>query len=345
MTVSVIIPTYNYGEFLSEALASVLAQTMADWECLVVDDGSADSTQEIVAAIARDDPRVRYVRQAHAGPSAARNSGLLESTGEFVQFLDADDRLGPRKLEHHAAILAAHTDIDIVYGDAAYFRAGAANLVGDEWMWPRPSPSGDGASVLATLVDDNFMVIEAPLVRRRILDRVGGFNPAIRRMEDWECWLRCAIGGATFLHDASTDRDCLAFVGVHARSSSQDLTSMARSVVAVREHIHEQLPDGLRCGNTRRLGTALADLGMIEGFSGEVGIAVRHLVRAWVTTGQLKWLGWAVAMPLVCLPAGRQAIDAWRRRKEPQLGTPRPSRSAPRGGADPAGSAEPWDGP
>ena len=92
--VSVVIPAYNYARYLPEAIRSVLAQTHSDLECIVVDDGSTDNTREVVSAI--EDPRVRYVHQANAGLSSARNTGIREAEHPFVGFLDADDRWLPQ---------------------------------------------------------------------------------------------------------------------------------------------------------------------------------------------------------------------------------------------------------
>ena len=121
MTVSVIIPTHNYARFLEEAINSLRGGTYSDWECVVVDDGSTDDTPALVATLAASDPRIVYVSQVASGPSAARNAGLATASGEFVQFLDADDLLGPRKLQYQLEIFGRHPEADIVYGGVRYF--------------------------------------------------------------------------------------------------------------------------------------------------------------------------------------------------------------------------------
>ena len=82
--ISVIIPTYNYAQFVADAIASVRAQSLLDWECLVIDDGSTDNTKQIVEIIAAGDSRVRYFYQENKGLSAARNTGIKESLGEYL---------------------------------------------------------------------------------------------------------------------------------------------------------------------------------------------------------------------------------------------------------------------
>src|SRR5215213_3125487 len=95
--VSVVIPCYNQAHFLGEAIESVLAQSYPNFEIVVVDDGSTDDTSEVAGSY----PKVRLVRQENQGLSGARNAGLARSEGEYVVFLDADDRLRPEALEAH----------------------------------------------------------------------------------------------------------------------------------------------------------------------------------------------------------------------------------------------------
>lgn len=103
--VSIIIPCYNQARFLPDALASVLAQTLEDWECIVVDDGSTDNTREISLDFCTTDSRITYIEQNNLGLSAARNSGLKAATGKYIQFLDSDDLITPNKLEEQLHVL------------------------------------------------------------------------------------------------------------------------------------------------------------------------------------------------------------------------------------------------
>ncbi len=119
--VSVIVPTYNYGHFIGQALKSMQAQTYPHWECVVVDDGSTDDTAEVVARFSDSDRRIKFLRQKNLRQAAARNNGLRNSSGQYVQFLDADDLLEPRKLERQVEYLERHPEVDIVYGDVRFF--------------------------------------------------------------------------------------------------------------------------------------------------------------------------------------------------------------------------------
>lgn len=107
--VSVVIPTYNRAEFLPRAVESVLRQTVDDFELIVVDDASTDDTEAVVERF--DDPRVEYVRHGtNRGGSAARNTGIERSSGEYIAFLDSDDEWYPRKLERQVEELRSRSD-------------------------------------------------------------------------------------------------------------------------------------------------------------------------------------------------------------------------------------------
>ena len=110
--VSVIIPAYNQATFIPKAVASLQAQTLESWECLVVDDGSTDNTAEIVTNIALSEPRVRLLQKQNGGSASARDMGLQQVQGEFIQFLDADDTIASNKLEQQVQLMEReHLDI------------------------------------------------------------------------------------------------------------------------------------------------------------------------------------------------------------------------------------------
>ena len=113
-TVTIIIPCYNQASFLPRAIASLQAQTLEDWECIIVDDGSTDNTAEVASNMALHDPRVRLFQKLNGGSAGARDMGLRNATGEYIQFLDADDTIAPLKLEKQAALMNA-TQSDISY--------------------------------------------------------------------------------------------------------------------------------------------------------------------------------------------------------------------------------------
>jgi glycosyltransferase involved in cell wall biosynthesis len=271
--VSIIVPAHDYERFIADALASVQTQTLDSWECIVVDDGSTDGTAAVVADIARRDPRVLLHRQKNAGLAAARNSGIERARGRYVQLLDADDMLEPKKLETHARHLEKHALVDLVYGDVRYFATEDPSMrrrslyePDREWM---PMVSGEGHPLLDALVGANIMVVNAPLLRRKLVDRVGGFDGSLGVLEDWDYWIRCALLGARFAYlDAP---ETLALVRLHAASMSRDAMRMRRVAVAVRRKHSAQLPADL-CERNRVLAAReLAWLGVERLERGELG--------------------------------------------------------------------------
>jgi len=116
--VSIITPAYNAESYLTETVRSVQSQTFDDFEMLIVDDDSTDDTAEIAKRFAAEDPRIRLIRQANAGPSAARNTAIEQARGEYLALLDSDDLWMHTYLADQLAILAAHPDVDVVSANA-----------------------------------------------------------------------------------------------------------------------------------------------------------------------------------------------------------------------------------
>jgi glycosyltransferase involved in cell wall biosynthesis len=203
-TVSVIIPCYNQGRFIAEAIASLQGQSLTDWEALIIDDESTDETPEEANRLVKHDERVFYHRISNQGPSAARNVGLKVARGEFIQYLDADDKLELGKLEVHAKFLRRDPSVGIVYGNAAYFYEAEpgrldhgpyARWPGDDWIASHWAHEG---TVLEKMLRWNMLPVSAPLLRREVHERHGGWDEAFRTLEDWELWLRYAARGVVY---------------------------------------------------------------------------------------------------------------------------------------------------
>ena len=195
MLVSVIIPTYNRANRVLDAIASALAQTYRQLEVIVVDDGSTDTTE---AALAPLTDRIRVVRQANGGPSVARNRGAAEASGQIVAFLDSDDRWMPDKIERQVALMrragprmcccVCNATVKGADGRTLGHTFDRARIKFDfaEGEWTNPE------EVLAT----RFLLFnQVVAIRRDAFDRVGGFNPALRILEDYELSLRLASVG------------------------------------------------------------------------------------------------------------------------------------------------------
>lgn len=181
--VSVVIPSYNRGHAIGACIASVLAQTLGDFEIVVVDDASTDDTRERVAAIG--DPRVRYVAHEHnRGGAAARNTGVRVATGDFIAFLDSDDSWAPRKLERQIALLGERGP---EYGLAYTWFIGRDR---DGHEVSRSDHSLDGSVADALLVANRVGTFSSIVVRRDVFERVGGLDEGLRSCQDWDLSIR-----------------------------------------------------------------------------------------------------------------------------------------------------------
>ncbi len=183
--VSVILPTYNRVRYLGEAIQSALDQTFGDFELVVVDDGSTDATAALVRSF--DDPRVRYLRRAHRGISAALNTAIRESRGTYLARLDSDNVLLPDMLALETAALDAHPAVGAVYA-----RATAIDAAGCPLPYTLGLPLRYPGDALRSLLYDNFTSSNAVMVRRTCFDRVGLFDESMATVEDWDMWVRIA---------------------------------------------------------------------------------------------------------------------------------------------------------
>ena len=201
--ISVVIPCYNYGQYLQQALESLRQQSFTQWECWVVDDGSTDDTEDIVKSMMCIDPRINYLFQANRGQPAARNYGLLHARGDSIQFLDADDLLEPEKFRRQLEYLDDHPGADVVYGDVRYFTREALpslflNRWGDpmkDWM---PRISGKGVALTQAVVEGNIFELGCALFRRTAIDRIGLFDTGLQGVEDHAYLFRAAVAGLHF---------------------------------------------------------------------------------------------------------------------------------------------------
>jgi glycosyltransferase involved in cell wall biosynthesis len=182
--VSVVMAAKNYARFLPTAVGSVLRQTVPDWELLVIDDGSTDTTPAAVAPFLAD-PRVRYVKSDRLGQPRAKNLGVGLSRAEVIAFLDADDAWLPGKLEKQLAALAADPDAGV-----CFCRRGLIDEAGNRL--PRHDPPAPSGAVLTEVFLRNFVCFSSVAVRRAVFDHVGGFDPALDLAIDYDLWLRAA---------------------------------------------------------------------------------------------------------------------------------------------------------
>ncbi len=120
-TVSVVVPCYNHAEYLNESVASVVAQTFQNWECIIVDDGSTDDTESVARQLSQEDTRIKYLHKTNGGLADARNKGIEAAKGEFILPLDADDKISSTYMEAALQVLMETPGVKLVYSKARYF--------------------------------------------------------------------------------------------------------------------------------------------------------------------------------------------------------------------------------
>lgn len=195
--VSIVIPVYNRATLLRETLVSCLIQTYRHCEIIVVDDSSAEDIATVaeLACLDLDLPgAIRSVRQPKSGANAARNRGLSEASGEFIQFLDSDDLLHPHKIQIQREVLLKAPHLDMVFGLDEYFQ----NRPGDmRVLWNVP----DVPSYLDRFLwDDPVWNTGSPLWRRSALERIGPWNEGLCCWQDWEFHIRALCRGIQYAH-------------------------------------------------------------------------------------------------------------------------------------------------
>jgi glycosyltransferase involved in cell wall biosynthesis len=189
-TVSVIIPTYNRATALAEAIESVMAQDYHDFEILVVDDGSSDSTTEILQTF----PEVLVVRQEHRGVSAARNAGIARASGLLIAFLDSDDLWLPAKLSTQVAFFDSRPDALICQTEEIWIRDGIR-------VNPKKRHKKLSGMIFEKSLELCIVSPSAVMMRSSLFDKVGCFDESFPVCEDYDLWLRVACRFPVYLID------------------------------------------------------------------------------------------------------------------------------------------------
>jgi glycosyltransferase involved in cell wall biosynthesis len=216
--VSIIIICFNQSLYLQDAIESVLAQTDRQAEIVVVDDGSTDNTAEV----AHSYPQASYVYQHNQGISSARNTGLRASTGEYVGFLDADDRLLPKAAQAGLHCFRKHPESGFVFG--RYHRVNASGAV-----ISAPNKPPDERDFYVALLQGNVIGMQSTvLYPREILERAGGFDDRLRSCEDYDLYLRIAREFPVHKHD-----EVVAEYRMHDQNMSQNYRAMLETTLRV----------------------------------------------------------------------------------------------------------------
>ena len=185
--VSVIIPTYNREEFITETINSVLNQTYKDFEIIVIDDGSTDNTKQ---KLERFGSKIKLIEQKNSERAVARNNGVKNSSGEYIAFLDSDDIWIENKLEKQIELLDSKSDAILTYGQCLRI-----NEHGQKIKTAKRQLKGFSGDVFENLLMRNFVVSPTPVIKREYFEKTIGFQTKYIPYEDWEFWLRFSLLG------------------------------------------------------------------------------------------------------------------------------------------------------
>lgn len=175
-TISIIVPCYNQAQYLSECLQSVLAQTYTNWECLVINDGSTDDTENIAKYWRDKDKRIKYFYKENGGLVSSRNAGISIAEGEWILPLDADDKIGKNYLKLAYPIIHNDKNVGIIYCNAEFFGEKRGNWIMEPYSFK-------------SLLSKNLIFCSA-LFKKNDWAKVGGYNSNMTYgYEDWEFWI------------------------------------------------------------------------------------------------------------------------------------------------------------
>jgi glycosyltransferase involved in cell wall biosynthesis len=227
--ISVVIPCYNQGSFITDAVESILKQSYQNWECIIVNDGSTDDSLDIIKEIKKRDNRIVVFNQEKQGVSIARNNGILKSRGEYIQFLDSDDSIESNKFQWSISVFDINKDIDAVVANTNYFKCVKYNsvesvgvdvsmqqFITSKWL--------EDKKLVEKLLENNFIPINAPIIKKELLIKVGLFDKDLETMEDWNLWTKCALSNAYFFFDNVPKTSAL--VRIHGLSTSNERAKM-----------------------------------------------------------------------------------------------------------------------
>jgi glycosyltransferase involved in cell wall biosynthesis len=288
---TVVIPAFNAARTIGSSIRSVLQQTQQDFELIVVDDGSTDSTSERARSFATDAP-IRVIAQPNRGPAAARNAGLAAATGSYVSMLDADDLWLPEYLEVMGGALDTHPHAPFAYTDAWVLddETGRVRRMSAMAYQRPPTTVLDHRVFFLRLLVRNF-IYTSTTVRRTVLDEVGGYDETLPTGEDWDLWLRIVRRGTLPVrppgllaihrnHPASLANDARTMVE-NACEVYRRLVGDAAEDAEVRTLAREQLNEW-----TRNL-SHLEHPTPLDRLRGRAGAIKRRALRRWLWPSRL----------------------------------------------------------
>lgn len=183
--VSVVIATYNMGQYINQAIDSILQQTWNHLEIIVVDDGSTDNTVDVMAAY-KDNPKVVYIKNENQGQPKAKNCGIKNTKGDFIAFCDADDLWEPHKLEIQMPLFA-NPKVGVVYSEVSNIDEHNHRYIKE------PNETRHVGIVTNFMLIENFVPFGTSVIRRACIEKNGIFDEEFRMGIDWDLWLRYSL--------------------------------------------------------------------------------------------------------------------------------------------------------
>lgn len=235
--ISIIIPCYNQAFIIEETLESVYKQVFSDWECIIIDDGSTDRSKEICNRWCEKDARFKYFYKKNGGLSSARNYGIEKSLGKYIQFLDSDDLIGIEKLKLDIEAFNKDEKVDLIYSAPLFFYENNNGLKIYFDKYPKgylATKSFFNNEGIDTILENNFTVVSSPLVKKAIINEVGGFNTSLKSNEDWEFWARLFFKGTNIYYRSTDSEDSKTLIRVLKNSMSTNFKTMLSSELEVR---------------------------------------------------------------------------------------------------------------
>jgi len=320
--VAVIVPAYGVAHLVGEALESLQAQTMTDWECVVVDDGAPDDVANAVTPFLQDS-RITLLETENGGVSTARNRAIAATSAPLIALLDGDDMIRPDYLARTCAALEADHEARLVTVNARIFGA----VPQERLCFLDKQGTGDGVrGSLADVLDRSFGVYIGSTFRRADFDAVGGFDTGMTHAEDFDLWVRLMLLGGHALYI----EDVLGDYRVRSASASAAELKMLKGNIRTFEKALEVLPaDALEADvaramisdNERQLRFALAVDRVIDGDTDAIAelkeSAGSELGTAWRFYFALWSIIPALARPMLALRRRRNARGAGAREAEP----------------------------
>ncbi|WP_405210803.1 glycosyltransferase family 2 protein [Dokdonia sp. Asnod2-E02] len=226
--VSIIVPCYNQAHFLNDSLQSVLNQIFDAWECIIVNDGSPDNTEEVAQKWCAKDARFKYIKKTNGGLSSARNAGIAISRGDFILPLDADDLIHSDYLQKLLPVIENNDAIEVVSCYSIFFRNTIDNVVNTR------KPTG---TTIDALLYEN-MIMATSLYRKESWNRVGGYDESMKDgFEDWDFWISILKDGAEF-------KIVPEFLFYYRKAAASMLTNtVANHLESVTKYIYKKHPE------------------------------------------------------------------------------------------------------